>query len=91
MISQAESRNFSKVMYQEWFPQAYIDHHQMGSSGARLYIPPYFDPIQPDVDPLIWREHLLYGSIMAMRLEQKGHTGVETGSPLPPGGVPAFT
>jgi hypothetical protein len=90
MISQAESRNFSKVMYQEWFPQAYIDHHQMGSSGARLYIPPYFDPVQPDVDPLIWREHLLYGSLMAIRLEQKGHTGIETGSPFTAWWRPSF-
>ena len=90
MISQAESRNFSKVMYQEWFPQAYIDHHQMGSSGARLYIPPYFDPVQPDVDPLIWREHLLYGSLMAIRLEQKGHQGIETGSPFTAWWRPSF-
>lgn len=90
MITQAESRNFSKVMYQEWFPQAYIDHHQMGSSGARLYIPPYYDPVQPDVDPLIWREHLLYGSLMAIRLEQKGHRGIETGSPFTAWWRPSF-
>jgi hypothetical protein len=53
----------------------------MGGSGARFYIPPYLDPIHPNVDPLIWREHQLYGSHMAVALEQAGKSGFETGAP----------
>ncbi|MBN2430597.1 MAG: peptidase M14 family protein [Acidobacteria bacterium] len=90
MMTQAEARLVSKVLYQEWFPQAFIDHHQMGSYGARFYIPPYYDPVQTDVDPLIWREHLLYGAQMAVRLEQAGVTGVETGAPFTGWWRPSF-
>jgi len=90
MMTQAEARLVSKVLYQEWFPQAFIDHHQMGSYGARFYIPPYYDPVQTDVDPLIWREHLLHGAQMAVRLEQAGVTGVETGAPFTAWWRPSF-
>lgn len=39
MLTQVESQYFAKVIYRDWMPQAYIDHHHMGSSGARFYIP----------------------------------------------------
>ena len=47
-----ESQHLGKLMYRDWMPQAYVDHHQMGSGNARLYIPPYAEPIRPDGDPL---------------------------------------
>ena len=89
-LTQAEARLMSKVLYQEWWPQAYIDHHHMGSYGARLYIPPYFDPVHPNVDALIWREHMYYGGQMAMRLEEAGKTGIETGAPYTAWWMPSF-
>jgi len=90
MLTQSESRHVSRVMYHQWFPHAYIDHHQMGSYGARFYIPPYYDPVHPNVDPLLWREHLLYGAQMALRLEQAGVSGVETGAPYTAWWMPSF-
>ena len=90
MISQAEARLVSKVLYKEWFPHAFIDQHHMGGSGARFYIPPYFDPIHPNVDPLIWREHLQFGSHMALRLEMEDCQGVETGAPYTAWWMPSF-
>jgi hypothetical protein len=82
MLTQVESRLVSEIMYHEWFPQLYVDHHHMGSYGARYYIPPYYDPLHPNVDPLIWREHMLVGSHMAVRLEEEGKKGIETGAPF---------
>ncbi|RKY89232.1 peptidase M14 family protein [candidate division KSB1 bacterium] len=81
MFTQVESRMLSKVLYQEWYPQAYVDFHHMGSYGARYYIPPYYDPLHPNIDPLIWREHQLVGGYMATVLEENGKTGIETGAP----------
>jgi len=80
-LTQDESRLFAKIAYRDWAPHSYADHHHMGSSGARFYIPPYLDPIHPNVDPIIWREHQLYGSHMAVALEQAGKSGFETGAP----------
>jgi len=71
-----ESQYAAKVMYRDWHPQAYQDHHHMGSYGARLYVAPYSEPIHPYADPLIWREHSWYGAHMAYRLEEAGKTGI---------------
>ena len=71
-----ESQHLGKLMYREWIPQAYVDHHQMGSGNARLYIPPYAEPIRPDADPLVWREMSWWGAHMGNRLEAAGKTGV---------------
>ncbi|MFQ6053323.1 MAG: M14 family zinc carboxypeptidase, partial [Candidatus Bathyarchaeia archaeon] len=71
-----ESRYMASILFRDWVPQAYIDHHHMGSYGARLYVPPYCEPIHPHADPLIWREHSWYGAHMAYKLEEAGRTGV---------------
>jgi len=71
-----ESRNLAKILYREWMPQAYVDHHQMGNTNARLYIPPYAEPIRPDGDPLVWREMAWWGAHMGTQLEAAGKTGV---------------
>ena len=71
-----ESQNLARLMYRDWMPQAYVDHHQMGGGNARLYIPPYAEPIRPDGDPLVWREIAWWGAQMGNRLEAAGKTGV---------------
>lgn len=71
-----ESQHIGKLMYRDWLPQAYMDHHQMGSGNARLFIPPYAEPIRPDGDPLVWREINWFGGHMGTELEAAGKTGV---------------
>ncbi|MEO8362151.1 MAG: M14 metallopeptidase family protein [Vicinamibacteria bacterium] len=75
-----ESRNLAKILYRDWLPQAYMDHHQMGSNNARISIPPYAEPIRPDGDPLVWREMMWFGGEMATKLESAGKTGVISGA-----------
>jgi len=89
-LTQPESRMVSRVLYREWYPQAYIDHHHMGSYGARFYIPPFSNPIDPNVDPLVWTEQQLYGAMMAVMLEEKGKTGVESAATYPGEFMPTF-
>ncbi len=71
-----ESQHIGKLMYRDWLPQAYMDHHQMGNGGARLFIPPYAEPIRPGGDPLVWREITQFGAHMGTKLEAVGKTGV---------------
>ncbi len=71
-----ESVYAAKIMYRDWKPQAYIDHHHMGSYGARFYVPPYSEPIRPYADPLVWREMSLFGGHIAYKLEEAGKTGI---------------
>jgi hypothetical protein len=71
-----ESQYMAKILFRDWIPQAYIDHHQMGAYGARIYIPPYAEPIRPHGDPLVWREMSWYGAHMAYKEEEAGMSGV---------------
>ncbi len=71
-----ESKYMAMTMFVDWPPQAYIDHHHMGSYGARFYVPPYCDPIRPYADPLVWREMSWYGAHIAYKLEEQGFQGI---------------
>ncbi len=76
MLTQVETRNLNRAVYHEWFPHVWVDEHQMGAEGPRMFIPPFADPVDPTVHPLIWREVNIVGSNMAFRLEQQNKSGL---------------
>ena len=76
MQNTVESRYGAEILFREWVPQAYIDHHQMGGYTARMYVPPYAEPIRPGGDPLVWREMSWYGAQIAYGLEEAGRAGI---------------
>ncbi len=76
MMNMAENRNLSRFFYTQWHPQVFLTMHQMGSNGPRFFAPPNYDPIDPNYDPLIWREAGLLGSAMTFELQRDHHTGV---------------
>lgn len=75
-LNLVESQYVAKVMFRDWRPQAYVDHHHMGPYGARIYIPPYAEPVRPSADPLIWREMSWFGAHMAYKEEEANLSGV---------------
>ncbi|MGQ9673316.1 MAG: M14 family zinc carboxypeptidase [Candidatus Aminicenantales bacterium] len=79
MFNLAETRAVTKVLYHDWLPQIHIDEHQMGSSGARLFVPPFMDPPIPNVQPLLWRSVNLCGANMSYDLQKEGFRGVVHG------------
>ncbi|MGQ9672346.1 MAG: M14 family metallopeptidase [Candidatus Aminicenantales bacterium] len=78
-----ESLYAAKILFRDWIPQAYLDHHHMGRYGARFYIPPYCEPIRPHADPLIWRELSWYGAHIAYKLEEAGKMGILNAAQFP--------
>jgi len=80
MMNMAESRNLSRFFYTEWQPQVFLTMHQLEADGPRFVAPPVTDPIDPNVDPIIWREAALLGSAMTLELERDRHTGVVSSS-----------
>jgi hypothetical protein len=76
MFNLPETRAVSKVLYHDWIPQIHIDEHQMGSTGARLFVPPFMNPPVPTIHPLVWRGVALCGTNMAFDLQKKGYSGV---------------
>jgi hypothetical protein len=76
MMTQVESRYVNKLLFQEWFPQVYLDQHQQGNAGMRAFVPPFDDPINPNVDPVIWAEVGMIGLSMFGALHDAGFDGV---------------
>ena len=80
MLTQKETKAVTKAVYHEWYPQVWLDEHQMGSTGPRIFTPPYANPVAENVNPLIWRivDHI--GTMMAWRLEEQKKSGVIYGA-----------
>jgi len=76
MLTQIETKNVNQMVYHEWFPQFWLDEHQMGENGPRIYIPPNADPVAKLVNPLVHRGNNLMGADMGWRLEEAGKSGV---------------
>ena len=78
MLNLKETQAITKLYWQEWFPQIVYDVHQMGQTGARFVIPPFYDPPNPRIAPSILREVGLVGYKMAADLQAKNIAGVAT-------------
>lgn len=76
MFSQVETRLSGQVLYRDWFPEIWLDEHQMGANGARLFVMPAGGPTNPNVDPWIYRTAGLLGFIQGQALDAEGKSGV---------------
>jgi SecD-like export protein/zinc carboxypeptidase len=59
-----------------WHPQIVHDIHQQGETGSRFFLPPYVDPWEPNVSPIIQAGVNFMGSSMAWELTAEGKAGV---------------
>ncbi len=75
-LNLVESRLVSDVYYRTWKPHVIVDHHQMGQTGARMFVPPYDDPVSPTLDPMLTRWLNVFGTRVALDLEAAGRKGV---------------
>lgn len=78
MMNLVETRMVTKLFWQEWFPHVVYDVHQMGQNGARMVIPPFYDPPNPNIPSLILRELGAIGYRMASDLQAAKIGGVAT-------------
>ena len=75
MFTQPETRLTLLHLYHRWHPQIVHDVHQMGPRGARLFVPPYADPWEPNVDGALVAAAGALGSHVASRLTTAGPRG----------------
>lgn len=75
MNNMPETQAVSKVLYNEWFPQIVYNHHQTSPAWARIFLPPFSDPVNPRIHPGVTTGVNLVGSAMAHRFAVKGMPG----------------
>jgi hypothetical protein len=75
-FTQVETQLTVDSLHNVWHPQIVHDIHQQGPYGSRLFLPPYLDPVEPNVDPLIVAGVDALGTAMAWELAGQGKTGV---------------
>ncbi len=76
MFTQKETRLTVEKLHNVWHPHITVDMHQMGGNGARMFVPPYLDPIEPHVDPVQIALVNLLGTHVQGVLTAQGKTGV---------------
>jgi hypothetical protein len=76
MFTQAETRLVVEHCLNEWHPQILFDMHQTRSNGMRMILPPFIDPIGPNIDPVIQSQITSIGTAMASELTAQGKAGV---------------
>jgi len=75
-FTQKETRLAITKLHNVWHPQIVHDIHQMGSQGPRFFVPPWTDPVEPNVDPLLIAGVNALGTAMAWEMYGQGKTGI---------------
>jgi Zinc carboxypeptidase len=75
-FTQVETRMVIDSLYSAWHPQIVNDIHQQGANGTRIFIPPYMDPIEPNIDPILMAGVAQMGKAMTWRMTAQGFTGI---------------
>jgi zinc carboxypeptidase len=76
MFTQKETQLTIAKLHNVWHPQIVYDVHQMGSNAARIFVPPWLDPIEPNIDAILMQESNMIGTAMAADLTGAGQKGV---------------
>jgi hypothetical protein len=76
IFSQPETRATIGGIQNVWHPEIVYDVHQQGANASRIFVPPWLDPIEPNIDPILVQEMNMIGTSMASDLTSAGKVGV---------------
>ena len=79
-FTQVETKITVDKIHNVWHPQIVHDIHQQGEFGARLFLPPYMAPVEPNVPKQIVEGYTDLGNWMAKELRNQGFKGITTNS-----------
>ena len=80
MNNMPETRSVTTVLYNQWYPQIVHNHHQTSPSWARIFLPPFRSPVNPNIHPGVTTGVNLVGTAMANRFAMKKMPGVISGT-----------
>ena len=75
MNNLAETENMSRILYREWIPQIMFNPHQTGPLGSVVALPPFRDPFNYNIDPMVILGIEAVGTEMHARLVAENKPG----------------
>src|SRR5213595_984547 len=79
-FTQVETQLVVDKILNVWHPQIVHDIHQQGAFGSRLFLPPYMQPVEPNVPQQIVEGYTELGNYMAKEMRATGYKGITTDS-----------
>jgi hypothetical protein len=79
-FTQVETQLTVDKIHNVWRPQIVHDIHQQGANGSRLFLPPYMQPVEPNVPNQIVEGFTELGNAMADSMRKAGYQGITTNS-----------
>ncbi|MBK7394317.1 MAG: hypothetical protein IPI64_13630 [Chloracidobacterium sp.] len=79
-FTQVETQLTVDKIHNVWHPQIVHDIHQQGAFGSRLFLPPYMEPVEPNVPKQIVEGYTELGNYMAESMRKVGYQGITTNS-----------
>jgi hypothetical protein len=76
MMNLVETRHVSRMLFEEWFPQIVYNQHQSPAFPARIFVPPYAEPLNPNIPAAVMEGITLIGSAMKERFAREDKPGV---------------
>jgi hypothetical protein len=76
MNTQPETRAVTNLLFREWYPQIVHNQHQTSPQWARIFIPPFSKPVNPNIHPGVVHGVNMVGNEMASRFARKNMAGV---------------
>ncbi len=77
-FTQRETQLTVEKIHNVWHPQIVHDIHQMERTGARLFLPPYVQPVEPNVPKQIVEGYTELGREMAAEMRRENFKGIVT-------------
>jgi hypothetical protein len=79
-FTQVETQITVDKIHNVWHPQIVHDIHQQGALGSRLFLPPYMQPVEPNVPKQIVAGYTQLGDFMAREMRVQGFKGITSNS-----------
>ena len=79
-FTQIETQLTVDKIHNVFHPQIVHDIHQQGAFGSRLFLPPYKEPVEPNVPEQLVEAYTQLGNFMANDLRSEGFEGITTNS-----------
>ncbi len=76
MFTQKETRLMIEKVQNAYKPQLTHDMHQQGPAATRIFVPPFDDPYDPNIHPILAQEQAQIGYAMSSALVREGKAGV---------------